>query len=481
MQGIFRLFFLKDQDSARPRCRPLIVGWLAAGAAMLAAPRATFAAADQSAQPRLNFLIILADDLGYGDLGCFGHKTIKSPNLDKLAAAGMKLTNCYASAPVCSPSRAGMLTGRMPYRCGIYDWIQPDSPMHLRKEEVTVAALLRSAGYATCHVGKWHCNGKFNSPEQPQPNDHGFDWWFSTRNNADPSHHNPVNFVRNGKEVSPLEGYSSTLIVDEAIGWLRRRPSDRPFCLFVWFHSPHEPVATANEFVEMYPQATQPEEAVYWGNVTQMDYEAGRLLRALDDMQLRDNTFLFFTSDNGPEFRGNHPFGSAGPLRGKKSYLYEGGIREPGIIRFPGKTHPGQVCDEPITNLDLLPTLCALAGVKVPGDRPIDGASLLPIFAGRPIDRAHPLYWQYDKAVGGPTFALRDGDWKLLALPDLQTFELYNLKEDVAESNNLAAQQPQRVQAMAATLMRLYREIKAKGPTWPPGPGTRPAGPQQKK
>ena len=221
--------------------------------AFLVFPRPGFAAKVGVADAKTNFFVILCDDLGYGDLACFGHPNIKTPNLDRLAGEGMKLTNCYASAPVCSPSRAGMLTGRNPYRCGIYDWIPENSPMHLRRSEITVAQLLKSAGYATCHVGKWHCNGMFNSPQQPQPGDHGFDHWFSTQNNALPSHRNPVNFVRTGTPVGPLDGYSSTLIVEEAMQWLKERKGEQPFCLFVWFHSPHEPVATADTFVKMYP------------------------------------------------------------------------------------------------------------------------------------------------------------------------------------------------------------------------------------
>ena len=155
------------------------------------------AAQETTKDPRPNFVVILCDDLGYGDLGCFGNRTIRTPNLDQLAKEGILLRSCYASAPVCSPSRAGMLTGRTPYRSGIYDWIPAGSPMHLPEEEVTVATLLRLNGYSTCHVGKWHCNGKFNSDEQPQPSDHGFDHWFATQNNAAPTHKNPKNFVRN--------------------------------------------------------------------------------------------------------------------------------------------------------------------------------------------------------------------------------------------------------------------------------------------
>jgi len=450
-----------------------ILAWSAAAAvvALWTAPAPPTSGAS-TAGGKVNFLVILCDDLGYGDLACYGHPVIKTPNLDRLAREGMRLTDCYAAAPVCSPARAGMLTGRTPYRSGIYDWIPGNSPMHLQSGEVTVATLLKSAGYATCFVGKWHCNGRFNSPDQPQPDDHGFDYWFATQNNARPSHHNPTNFVRNGKAVGPLEVYSSTLIVEEAISWLAARDRDRPFCLFVWFHSPHEPIATAKEFVNQYPDARPLDRAVHHGNVTQMDHEVGRLLQTLDDANLRAGTFVLFTSDNGPEtlnrYRGaNRSYGSPGLLRGMKLHMYEGGIRVPGIIRWPGRTRAGQVCPQPVNGTDLLPTLCAISGSPLPSDRPIDGASILPIFEGRPIERKVPLYWQYDRAISEPKTAMRQGDWKILANAPPSQFELYNLSRDPGETTNLAAKQPQRLQAMAATLSRLYGEIKAEGPTWP--------------
>jgi len=421
---------------------------------------------------RPNILVMLCDDLGYGDLECYGHPVIKTPNLNRLAEEGVKFTDFYAAAPVCSPSRAGMLTGRTPYRSGVYDWIPEGSPMHLPRNEVTIASLLRSAGYSTCHVGKWHCNGKFNSPEQPQPNDHGFDHWFSTQNNADPSHRNPRNFVRNGKPVGPLEGFSSDIIVDEAIGWLDQRPKDRPFCLFVWFHEPHEVVDSPARFVDMYPQAQKKGEALYYANVTQVDHAVGRLLKKLDESNLRQNTFTLFTSDNGPETLNRYPnawrsHGVPGPLRGMKLHMYEGGSRVPGILRWPGRAKPGQVNRTPIGFVDLLPSLCQAASIKPPADRRLDGASFLPALEGKPIARKQPLYWQYNNAIGQMKVAMRDGDWKILANAALDRFELYNLKEDVGEKYDLSMKEPQRLRAMAAKLKDLHAEIKAEGPVWP--------------
>ena len=338
-----------------------------------------------------NLIVILCDDLGYGDLGCFGHPQIKTPNLDRLAGEGLRLTDCYAGAPVCSPSRAGLLTGRIPNRLGIYDWIPQNSPMHLQSTELTIATLLKKAGYETCHVGKWHCNGKFNSPDQPQPGDHGFDYWFSTQNNANPSHKNPVNFVRNGQKVGPLQGFSSQIIVDEAMEWLSQRDKSKPFLLMVWLHSPHEPIATAGSFVEPYlATAENPQQAEYFGNVSQLDHEVGRLLKDLDERGLRDNSLVYFSSDNGPEtlhrYKGSErSYGSPSPLRGMKLHMYEGGIRVPGIVRWPGHITPAQISNQPVVSYDLLPTFCALAGVTPPTDRRCLYCTTVVLVPGRSI------------------------------------------------------------------------------------------------
>ena len=472
---------LRSQHTVSPRLRVGLVLW-----AILTASSLVGGVAFAAETPRTNFVIVLCDDLGYGDIGCFGHPHIKTPNLDKLAGEGLRLTDCYAAAPVCSPSRSGLLTGRIPNRMGIYDWIPPQSPMHLMQKEVTVARLLKDAGYQTCHVGKWHCNGRFNSPDQPQPGDHGFDHWFSTQNNAGPSHKNPNNFVRNGQPVGLIEGYSSQIIVDEALSWLKRRDSSKPFLLMVWLHSPHEPIATASSFAESYKSVAEtPEQADYFGNVTQLDHEVGRLMKRLDDDGLRDSTLVYFSSDNGPEtlnrYKGSQrSHGRPGPLRGMKLHMYEGGIRVPGILHWPGHAKAGQTVSEPVASYDLLPTLCAIAGAKPPTDRALDGANLLPLMDGKPVSRSKPLYWQYDRAIGGENrVAMRDGDWKLLANADLSKFELYNLRSDLAEKSDLAASEPAKLADLTAKLRQLHASVKSESPTWPIGPGT--GGPNTKK
>ena len=420
--------------------------------------------------PRPNIIVLLCDDLGYGDLSCFAHPEMRTPHLDQLAREGTRFTDCYAASPVCSPSRAGLMTGRTPSRLGIRDWIPPQSGIFLRPGEITVAQLLKKAGYHTFHAGKWHLNSRTDGSE-PTPGDAGFDHWLYTQNNAAPNHLNPRNFIRNGTPAGPLNGPSSHLVVAEATRWLDATPRgpDAPFFLNLWFHETHEPVAATEEFLALYPHEKNPERRHYLGAASQMDAAVGQLLRYLDDHGLRDTTFIYFSSDNGPETLKRYPgaarsYGSPGPLRGMKLHVTEAGYRVPGIMRWPGHVAAGVTSAEPICHLDFLPTACALAGLTPPRDRALDGVNLLPLFAGQPLTRPHPLYWQYDFSIGRPwTLALRDGRWKLLADATLTHVELYDLSADLGEKQNLAAQHPERVRAMTATLRQLRTEIAAEG------------------
>ncbi|MFM8494737.1 MAG: sulfatase-like hydrolase/transferase [Planctomycetia bacterium] len=461
-----------------------------------------------AAESRPNFIVVLCDDLGYGDLACFGHPVIETPHLDRMARDGIRLTNCYSAAPVCSPSRVGLLTGRIPARAGVFDWIpeanqagahrQSRSLVHLRRDEVTLPALLKQAGYATCLSGKWHCNAHFNSPEQPQPHDAGFDHWFATQNNAAPSHANPVNFVRNGEPAGPLEGYSCQLVVDEVIGWLDRRAeanAREPFFAYVAFHEPHEPVASPPDLVARYrPKAKNDEQAHYFANVANLDAAVGRLLATLDRLGLDDNTLVFFSSDNGPETLDRYPdakrsYGSPGPLRGMKLWTTEAGSRVAGILRWPGHVPAGVVSDQPVSSLDLLPTFCALAGVMPPAGRQFDGCDIRPLFTSQPIARTTPLMWIYFNALNDQRVALRWGDWKLLARLDggdlptvanitettagrvrkarLTDHSLYRLTDDIGEAHDLAAEEPAERDAAAAKLEAMYREVTGTMHVWP--------------
>lgn len=443
--------------------------------------------ASQPKQP--NFLIMLADDMGYGDLACYGHPLVKSPNLDRLASEGVRFTNCYAAASNCSPSRTGMMTGRTPWRVGVHNWIPFMSPMHVGESEITIATLLQDVGYDTGHFGKWHLNGMFNLPGQPQPNDHGFKHWFSVQNNALPNHRNPYNFVRNGIPVGPLEGYSAELVAKETINWLEnQRDESSPFFAFVCFHEPHEPIASAPRYTELYREQNSPSLQAHHGNVTQLDDAVGNILKKLEDLNLSESTFVMFTSDNGPAITSWHPHGSSGPLRAKKGHIYDGGIRVPGMIRWPGNTQAGTVSDEPIIGTDLLPTLCEIAGIEAPQDRVIDGSSFLPALSGKPIKRERPLYWHFYRASSTTKVAIRDGDWKILASLDgpalkggditqeetvayktanLVDFELYNLTEDIDESEELSEIHPERFASMKRQLQQYYLEVREESPTWP--------------
>lgn len=450
--------------------------------------------ADAAPQKRPSFVVILCDDLGYGDLSCFGHPHIRTPNLNRLAERGMRLTSCYSSAPVCSSARAGLLTGRTPSRVGVYDWIPNNHVVHLRKEEVSVATLLHRAGYSTAHVGKWHCNGKFNQAAQPQPGDHGFEHWYSTQNNASPTHQNPNNFVRNGKPVGPQEGFSCQLVADESIRWLEDgRDKDKPFFLFTCFHEPHEPVASPRDLVDSYKKVARNEdEAQYFANVTNMDAAVGRIVKKLDDLEL-SNTLVIFTSDNGPEtlkrYRGaGRSYGSPGDLRGMKLWMYEAGIRVPGIVCWPGHVEKGQVVDEPVCGLDILPTLCELANVKVPTDRAYDGSSVTAVLNGTELKRPRPLYWHYYRALGVPKAAMRVGDWMILghrsagpktpggnvdaksmaviAEETLSKFELYNLNSDLSQKKDLAESEPERLVELKKQLIARHKEVRDEGVKW---------------
>jgi len=442
--------------------RRTFIKGMASSVALSSIPQNIKIGSSNKEQKHPNIIFILCDDLGYGDLGCYGNPVIRTPHLDKLASEGMRFTDFYAASPVCSPSRAGAITGRTPNRTGIYDWIPYNSGVYLGTDEISVTRILKDMGYTTCHSGKWHLNSRFDGSE-PTPSEHGFDFWFSTQNNANPSHYNPDNFIRNGEVVGELKGYSSTIIINEAIEFIHR-VYRQPFIVFIWFHTPHETIDTPDEFVDWYPDFADRTKSEYYGNISQMDYEVGRLLQVIEDLNLKDNTLVMFTSDNGPEilhrYRGAiHSHGLPGPLRGMKLHIYEGGIRVPGIIRWPGNTHLGQVCHEPISCVDILPTFCEIAGAKVPDDRAIDGTSIVPIFKGKPIQRQVPLYWQYDRALSRPKIAIREGAWKLLTTADLQVFELYNLEDDWGETKNLVNSEPERVKTMAKTLKWMHKDV----------------------
>ena len=443
-----------------------------------------FLAAKEKTQP--NFVIFLTDDLGWGDLACYGHPVIKTPNLDRFAKQGTKFTQCYSACAVCSPSRSAILTGRTPYRNGVWRWIPGGHRVHLRESEVTLAELLKEEGYATCHVGKWHLNGKFNSKDQPQPDDHGFDHWLATQNNAAPSHKNPKNFVLNGKELGELEGYSAPLVVEEGIRWLKKiRDPKKPFFLNVWTHEPHLPIESDPKFMDLYKEFDDEGIRQHHGNVTQIDHAFGNLMKALDEMGLAENTFVFFTSDNGPEGNGlkGRTRGSTGGLRERKRSSHEGGIRVPGIARWPGKVPANVENRTPIIGSDLFSTILGVLDVPPPGDRTIDGTDFMPLFSGKKIEREIPLYWRNHLARGQIRVALRDGDWKILGNEGLTDFQLFKIEEDWKEQNELSGKHPDKLDALKKKLIDVHRQVEKEGPRdwWVSEPPRKPRNKKPKK
>lgn len=450
---------------------------------------------------RPNIVVFLCDDLGYGDLSSFGHETIKTPNLDKLASSGIRLTDFYSAAPVCSPSRAGLLTGRSPNRAGIYDFIPSPKKsedcrdlVHLQKNEETIPAMLKEAGYSTCLSGKWHCSSKFNSDEQPQPDHFGFDHWFATHNNAAPSHQNPNNFVRNGEGVGEIEGFSCQIVVDEAINWLENNETDKPFYLQITFHEPHEPIASPKELVEKYlPFAKNENEAEYFANVENMDKAVGRMIEYLK-LNSGENTLVIFSSDNGPETlnrykRAKNSYGSPGSLKGMKLWTTEAGFRVPGIIKWLGKKTYSGNSNAVISSLDFLPTFAEITGAKLP-NRELDGESFTSLFNDGKFDREKPLLWAFYNALNEHIVAMRHGDWKIMArlkndskylnrLNNLYTgnedfvkgfvlsdFELYNIKNDIGEQKDLAKTSMEKLEEMRTLLVSEYNDLLEDSHIW---------------
>jgi arylsulfatase A-like enzyme len=259
-----------------------------------------------------------------------------------------------------------------------------------------------------------------------------------------------------------MEGFSATLVAAEAIKWLNDiHDPKKPFVLSVWFHEPHLPIATDPKFSALYAGHPNRE---YLGNVTQMDHGLGMIMDALEAKGLTENTLVFFTSDNGPEGKGGARGGSTGGLRGRKRSDYEGGIRVPGIARWPGHIKPGTVSDVPVVGTDIFATVLDVTGFALPKDRTIDGVSMMPAFAGRPVERKVPLFWRTHISPPGDRLAMRIGDWKIVGNDELTTFDLYDIQKDWKEENNLAGKMPEKAAEMRAALLKLWKEIEAEGP-----------------
>jgi len=424
-----------------------------------------------AAQP--NILLIYVDDLGYGDLGSYGHPVLKTPNIDALANDGLRLTNYYAPSALCSPSRAGLLTGRYPYRTGIKSWIPEGSDIYLHDGEITLAEILKSVGYATAHIGKWHLNSDLGSKTEPQPTDQGFDYFYGHNAFQIPTNRNPTNVFRNGVSLGMQKGYTADLYADESIAWLRDRDQEKPFFLYLSMAEPHTTFENPPEYNQMYADFTvgpivpiesgssaPPKEKLvprgpgeYYANITYMDAQLGRVLQALADTGVEEDTVVVFSSDNGPvtsawlQWYETNAYGDTGGLRGRKHFLYEGGIKVPTIIRYPGVTRPGSTSNELALGTDLFTTLVHIGGGEIPTDRPIDGIDIAPILIGESLpERA--VFWSLS-SHGELEFAVRRGSWKLLLDRDHEPRELYNLADDPLEFFNLLEDNEQIVQQLS--------------------------------
>jgi len=458
-----------------------------------------------------NIIFLLADDMGYGDLGCYGNPVIKSPHLDQLAADGVRLLECYAASPNCSPARTGILTGRSPYRVGMYDFAR-FRPMHIPKDELTLPEVIGSAGYQTMFAGKWHCSGdpKLAGGTQPNPGDHGFDHWLAHPKNFGKD---PNGFFRNGKALGKLKGWMSEIVVNEAMDFISGRDKEEPFMCVLWFSEPHTPVLATPEFIEPYetPEATEAarkikrggpdvkwgskpgEGPTYYGCVSMLDHHIGRLMAHLDAQGLKENTLVIFSSDNGPEHRANSSFGSPGDLRGAKGHMHEGGYKVPGIIRWPERIKAGTTSSEPVNGTDFLPSLAAAAGADFKPAKPIDGINVLPALTdGKPLKRDVPMLWWLYHARGGKEVTMRSGDYKILAnmlpqgritvndasppkgmgimdfikMAELGNFTLYNLKKDPNETTDLSKSETAKLEELKNAMIRLHHEIRAEGPSY---------------
>ena len=432
-----------------------------------------------------NIILMMADDMGWGDVGFNGNKIIKTPNLDEMALSSLRFDRFYSPAPVCSPSRGGCLTGRHPYRYGIW----AANVGHIRKEEITIAEALKTQGYTTGHFGKWHLGtldpqlgptikvGRNPARNYTTPGMNGSDEWFATESCVrtwDPMENNTLNpYWHNGViEKENLSGDDSRILMDRAIPFIRKAAKEEtPFLAVIWFHAPHGPVVAGPEFREMYKNYDEGEQN-YYGCITALDVQVGRLRKELRDIGVADNTIIWFASDNGPEGdTGNSGTsrGSAGPFRGRKRSLWEGGIRVPGLVEWPSHIKSGISTIIPCSGLDYFPTILDILGFKMKGQpEPIDGVSLIPLFEGKMKSRPVPIPFETlggtgsKQSRGSARMALVDNRFKLLTDmvgPDDKDL-LFDLQADPGESKDIAGQYPDLAKSMKEKLFKFRESCK---------------------
>ena len=435
-----------------------------------------------------NVIFVMCDDLGYGDLKCFNAGSpIATPNINAMAATGLKFTRFYAASAVCSPTRGSCLTGRHPNRYGITS----ANKGHLKKAEITLPELLKEAGYSSGHFGKWHLgtlttklkDANRGRPGETKhfapPSQHGFEDSFSTESKVptfDPMI-KPLNanskawdaivdrstakrygtryWNHDGSEATEnLQGDDSEIIMDRAIPFIERAvASKQPFFASVWFHAPHLPVVAPPEIASKY-ESCDVYARNYFGCITAMDIQVGRLRQKLRDLGVAENTMIWFCSDNGPEGAKRKAPGSAGTFRGRKRSLYEGGVRVPGILEWPGHVQSGAT-DVPCVTSDYLPTVLEVIGMQYPDDRPLDGESLLPVIRGNSTKRQKPIGFQFKQQI-----AWHKGTNKLYSSNGGKSWKLYDLLVDPKETNDLSAQLPDQTRQMASEAQAWLKSCK---------------------
>ena len=404
-------------------------------AAWLLAPVAAF-----SAQP--NLVIFYADDLGWGELGCQGNSQIPTPHIDAIARDGVRFTNGYVAATYCSPSRAGLMTGRYPTRFG-HEFNSVANRTGLRLDQVTLAERLRSLGYATACVGKWHLGGGL----EYRPTRRGFDEFFGTLANT-PFFH-PTNFVdsRISDDVRPVADpafYTTDAYAERAVDWLERSKG-RPWFLYLPFNAQHAPLQAPKKYLDRFPGITDEKRRIFAAMMSAMDDAVGRVMGKVRALGQEENTIVFYIADNGGPTQSTTS--GNGPLRGFKMTTFEGGPRVPFLAQWKGRWPAGKVYDLPVMNLDVLPTAVTAAGGKPAAAWMLDGVDLTPFVTGANPGRPHQtLYWRY-----GPQWAVRHGDLKLVVSKGGSGKpELYDLSKDIGESRDLAAAQPAKVRELQA-------------------------------
>jgi arylsulfatase A-like enzyme len=393
---------------------------------------------------RPNIVLIVADDLGYADVGFHGCKDIPTPNLDALARSGVRFTDGYVSGPYCSPTRAGLLTGRYQQRFGheFNPGPNPNTEAGLPLDQVTLADRLKSAGYATGMVGKWH----LGNSEKQHPLSRGFDEFYGFLGGAHsyfPEQGNPQPIFRGRRPIEENE-YLTDAFSREAAAYVERH-RDEPFFLYYTFNAVHTPMHATEKYLDRFPNITQPKRKSYAAMLSAMDDAVGKLTAALDKHNLRENMLIAFISDNGGPTQANASDNS--PLNGVKATVWEGGVRVPFVITWPAKLTAGKTYRNPVIQLDLSPTILAAAGAKIDADSAkFDGVNLLPYLAGDLKESPHrELFWRF-----GSQWAVRSGDYKLTFARDATSPQLFNLASDIGESQNLADHKPEIVQQLTA-------------------------------